>query len=107
MHLLEARARLQLMGLLHRHRDVSARDARRTLGLTDGNLASHAARLEEAGWLVSRKALARTGFEVRYRITPAGAEAFLAHVAELRRLLDELADAPAQTGMTRNPGKTS
>ena len=89
MHLLDVRARLLLMGLLHRHRDVSARAARKTLGLTDGNLASHARRLEEAGWLESRRALARTGFEVRYRITPAGSEAFRAHVEELRKLIDE------------------
>lgn len=88
-HLLEARARLMLMGLLHRHRDVSARAARRTLGLTDGNLASHARRLEEAGWLHSRRALAPTGFEVRYRITPEGSAAFRAHVQDLRRMLED------------------
>lgn len=79
-----------LMGLLHKHRDVSAREARRLLGLTDGNLASHAARLEEAGWLVARKALARTGFKVRYSITAEGSAAFVSHVAELRRMLDEM-----------------
>ena len=90
MHLLDARARLLLMGLLHRHRDVSARAARRTLGLTDGNLASHAARLQAEGWLVSRRALAPTGFELRYRITPAGSAAFRKHVEELRRLIDEV-----------------
>lgn len=96
MRLLDARARLMLMALLHRHRDVSARGARKALGLTDGNLASHAARLEEAGWLESRKALAPTGFEVRYRITPEGSAAFVSHVEELRRMLDEMAsEGPA------------
>lgn len=80
------------MGLLHRHRDVSARTARKVLGLTDGNLASHAARLQQAGWLEARRALSPSGFEVRYRITSKGAAAFLAHVAELRRLLDGVAD---------------
>lgn len=89
MHLLEARARLMLMGLLHRHRDVSARAARKALGLTDGNLASHVRRLEEAGWLHSRRALSPTGFEVRYSITPAGSAAFRSHVEELRRLLED------------------
>jgi DNA-binding MarR family transcriptional regulator len=89
--LLDARARLQLMGLLHRHRDVSARAARKALGLTDGNLASHAARLAEAGWLESRRALSPAGFEVRYRITPAGSAAFREHVQELRRMLDGFA----------------
>jgi DNA-binding MarR family transcriptional regulator len=77
-----------LMGPLHRHRDVSARAARKALGLTDGNLASHAARLQEAGWLESRRALSPSGFEVRYRITPQGSAAFREHVDELRRMLD-------------------
>lgn len=77
------------MGLLHRHRDVSMRAARRTLGLTDGNLASHAARLQEAGWLESRRALTATGFEVRYRITPDGSRAFREHIDGLRRMLAE------------------
>ena len=101
MHLLDARARLMLMGLRHRHRDVSARAARKALGLTDGNLASHAARLEEAGWMTSRRALAPSGFELRYRITPEGSAAFVAHVGELRRLLgewDPAGSAPAQDG---------
>lgn len=89
MHLLDARARLMLMGLLHQRRDVAARAARQALGLTDGNLASHAARLEEAGWMRSRRALSPTGFELRYSITPAGSAAFLEHVAHLRRLLEQ------------------
>ena len=97
MHLLDARARLLLMGLLHRHRDVSARAARRALGLTDGNLASHAGRLEAAGWLESRRALAPTGFELRYRITPAGSAAFRAHLEDLRRLIDQMGQAEAES----------
>jgi DNA-binding MarR family transcriptional regulator len=87
--LLDAPARLRLMGLLYRHRDVAARAARQALGLTDGNLASHAARLEEAGWLRSRRALSRSGFEVRYILTPAGSAAFRAHLAMLRAQLEE------------------
>jgi DNA-binding MarR family transcriptional regulator len=94
VHLLEARARLLLMGLLYRHRDVSARAARKALGLTDGNLASHAGKLEAAGWMESRRALSPTGFEVRYRITPAGSQAFRDHVAELRRMLDGWDEPP-------------
>ena len=92
MHLLDARARLLLMGLLHRHRDVSARAVRKALGLTDGNLASHAAKLEAAGWLRSRRALAPSGFEVRYAITPEGSAAFREHVDGLRRLLADWQD---------------
>jgi DNA-binding MarR family transcriptional regulator len=79
-----------LMGLLHRHRDAAARSVRKALGLTDGNLASHAARLEAVGWLRSRRALTPHGFELRYSITPEGSAAFVAHVAQLRRMLDAM-----------------
>lgn len=94
------------MGLLHRHRDVSMRTARKALGLTDGNLASHAAKLQEAGWLEIRKALAPTGFEVRCRITPAGSAAFVAHVQELRRMLDEMSAGVAPAGDPGEPSAT-
>jgi DNA-binding MarR family transcriptional regulator len=105
--LLDAPARLRLMGLLYRHRDVAARDARRALGLTDGNLASHANRLEEAGWLRSRRALSPQGFEVRYTITPEGSAAFRKHIARLRAELEawEQAESPGagETGPGPDP----
>lgn len=77
-------ARLRLMTVLYRHRDVSYATVRDLLGLTDGNLASHAKRLEEAGLLTSRRALAGTHFEVRYRITEAGSQAFREYLEALR-----------------------
>jgi DNA-binding MarR family transcriptional regulator len=88
--LLEQFTRLRVMVLLYRHRDLAARRIRDDLGLTDGNLASHAGRLEAAGWLETRNALGRRGFEVRHRITPAGSAAVQEHLARLRRLLEEV-----------------
>ena len=85
--------RLRIMAALHRNREASFTSLRDGLGLTDGNLASHAAKLEEAGYLHSRRALAGLSFEVRYRITPAGSDAFRAYVDALRNLLAE-AEAP-------------
>ena len=82
-------ARLRLMALLFRQRDVAFTAARDALALTDGNLATHAKRLEEAGLLVARKALGRDGFEVRYRITEAGSAAFRAYLERLRAFLAE------------------
>lgn len=76
------------MGLLYLHRDVAAREVKTKLDVTDGNLASHVARLEAAGWVTTRKVLSRSGFELRLRITPEGSAAFRGHLAELRRLLD-------------------
>lgn len=79
--------RLRLMALLYRHRDVSYTVTRDLLGLTDGNLASHAKRLEDAGLLASRRALAGRQFEVRYRITEQGSAAFRAYLDWLRSFL--------------------
>lgn len=87
--------RLRIMAALQRNREASFTGLRDALGLTDGNLASHAGRLEEAGYLVSRRALAGLSFEVRYRITPEGAAAFEAYAAALLDLLREASPPPA------------
>lgn len=79
--------RLAIMGLLYRHRDVAFTQARNVLELTDGNLASHAQRLQEAGLLEERQALTSEGFQKRYRITPDGSQAFQAYLQTLRDYL--------------------
>lgn len=85
--------RLRMMGLLHRDRDIGFAATRDALGLTDGNLASHAKRLEEAGYLEARRVLhGREGFELRYRITPAGSRAFGEYLGALRVFLEAAGD---------------
>jgi len=79
--------RLRIMALLQRNREARATAIRDALGLTDGNLASHAARLVEAGYVAQRRALSAAGFELRYRITPEGVGAFLAYAEALRLLM--------------------
>ena len=80
--------RLRIMAALFRNREASFTALRDGLGLTDGNLGSHAAALEKAGYVESRRALAGLSFEVRYRITAAGSAAFVAYTHELKALLD-------------------
>lgn len=80
--------RLRMMALLFRHRDVAFTHVRDALGLTDGNLAAHAQRLEDAGFVEARRVLAGGRFEVRHRITADGSQAFRDYLAELRRFLD-------------------
>lgn len=80
--------RLRIMAALFRNRESSFTRLRDGLSLTDGNLGSHAAALEKAGYVESRRALAGLSFEVRYRITPAGSAAFVAYTEALRALLD-------------------
>jgi DNA-binding MarR family transcriptional regulator len=89
--------RLRILAALYKNRESSFTDLRNGLDLTDGNLASHAERLQEAGYLDARRALAGLSFEVRYRITAAGSEAFRAYVAELRSLLADAVEADSGT----------
>lgn len=81
--------RLRMMALLVRHRDVAFTVVRDALGLTDGNLATHAKRLEEAGYVEARRVLSGGKFEVRHRITSAGAQAFQEYLGQLRGFLEE------------------
>lgn len=87
--LLSQPTRLQIVALLYRNRQLAAVEMARALDLTPGNLASHAAKLEEAGYLQTFRALAALSFEVRHRITPKGDAAFRAHAEALQALLAE------------------
>lgn len=81
--------RLQILALLYRNRQASFTDLRDGLGLTPGNLASHAAKLEEAGYVRSGRVLVALNFEVTYRITEEGSEAFRAYLEALQQLVRE------------------
>ncbi len=80
--------RLRMMGLLYKHRDLGFTTVRDQLGLTDGNVATHAKKLEEAGYMEARRVLHRSGFEMRYQITPKGSLEFRAYLRELQAFLD-------------------
>lgn len=79
--------RLQILAALYRNGRASFTDLRDGLELTAGNLATHVARLEEAGYVRGERALTRDGFEARYVLTERGAAAFDAYLAELRAML--------------------
>lgn len=96
--------RLRIMGLLYRQRDAAFTAVRDRLALTDGNLASHAGRLEDAGLLEARRALTSGGFEKRFRITREGSRAFREYVDELREFLDAV-DEPPHRGEARPEGE--
>ena len=87
--------RLQIMTALFRNRQVSFTDLRDGLDLTPGNLASHAARLEEAGYLKRGRVLVDLSFEVHYRITEQGLTAFRTYLATLQALVRDLSEEPA------------
>lgn len=88
VELIHQPVRLRIMGLLYRARDLAFTEVRDRLALTDGNLASHAERLEEAGFLEARRALTADGFEKRFGITEEGSRAFRAYLDQLRGFLE-------------------
>lgn len=65
-------------------------------GATDGNLGAHIATLETAGYLAVTKAFVNRRPRTSAQLTPAGREAFAAHVAALRRIIDGNGDAPGE-----------
>jgi len=79
--------RLRVMALLQRNRELTFVALRDELGTTDGNLNAHGLALQKAGYVAIRRALDRSGFAVRYRLTSAGASAFEAYARELLGLL--------------------
>ena len=99
--------RLRLMALLHRNRQSSFTTAREELQMTPGNLGSHAQRLEEAGYIVSARVLTGRNFELRFRITPKGSDAFRAYLVQLRAIIDS-AEASSEVATSTPPwGKPS
>ena len=79
--------RLRILALLFRNRLGAFTWVRDALGLTDGNLDTHAKRLEEAGYIRRGRVLMTGGFQVRLRITPEGDVAFRAYLEALRAYL--------------------
>jgi len=66
------------------------------LGLTDGNLSTHARVLEDAGYLAVEKQFKGRKPLTIYRLTPNGRAAFAGYVEFLGKMLGQEVSAPAQ-----------
>lgn len=101
-------ARFRMMLLLFQNRQAAATWVMKVLGLTDGNLRSHANKLVQAGYLVQGRVLTTDGFHVRYRITPEGDLAIRKYLRDLQALLTSTADLQAalfpESGWTSGTG---
>lgn len=83
-------ARLLLAALLYPVEDADFLFLLRESGLTKGNLASHLARLEEAGYVVVRKGYQGKIPHTDYRLSAAGRAAFRSYREQMRRTLGRL-----------------
>lgn len=61
-------------------------------GLTKGNLSSHLAKLEDAGYVEIIKEFQGKRPRTLLRLTPPGREAFSKHIASLRQWIDGVPD---------------
>jgi DNA-binding transcriptional ArsR family regulator len=86
--------RLRIMAALHAGRDGEPIEFGRLKALTeatDGNLGSHLATLEGAGYVTLAKDFLGKKPRTRAAITRAGADAFREHTAYLRELIEAAA----------------
>ena len=98
--------RLRIMAALHAARPGEPIDFPRlktVVGATDGNLGSHLATLEAAGYVTVAKDFLGKKPRTRVAIAPKGAAAFRAHTSYLRDLIDgaEPADPDQASGDQR------
>ncbi|MCB2378073.1 transcriptional regulator [Hymenobacter sp. BT635] len=81
------RVRLGVMAVLLANDSVSFTELKEALDLTDGNLASHVAALEKAGYVdVSKQFLGKKP-NTTYAASASGKQAFQEHLNALEKLL--------------------
>ena len=80
-------ARLTIMALLSGAEEVDFLFLMRETELTKGNLSSHLAKLEEAGYVAVRKAFVDRKPTSWYSLTPAGQKALKIHLKAIEALI--------------------
>lgn len=83
----ESRVRLGIMSVLLVNEWVNYKEMKDTLGLTDGNLASHIASLEKLNYIEVKKEFVGKKPQTSYTATKLGKEEFQKHIDGLERLL--------------------
>ncbi|MBC8083825.1 MAG: transcriptional regulator [Hymenobacter sp.] len=81
------RVRLGVMAVLMANDGVSFTELKEALDLTDGNLASHVAALEKAGYVQVSKQFVGKKPNTTYTASPDGKQAFQDHLTTLEKLL--------------------
>lgn len=82
--------RLQVFAYLYRHGETGFLNLVEDLDLTEGNLASHLQRMEEAGAVAVHKEFVDRKPRTTYELTEGGQELFEHHVETLEALIDGL-----------------
>ena len=78
------------MVVLLKNGEVDFNTLKRELGLTDGNLATHLRKLEEAGVVRYRKTFVGRRPRTYYSLTPEGRERFVEYLERLEKILKSI-----------------
>jgi predicted ArsR family transcriptional regulator len=85
--LLHQPARTQLVAYLSGRGEATFSELKRVLGVTDGNLGAHLAKLVEAGYLATGEAAGGGRAQTVYSLTSIGRAALTEYVARLSALM--------------------
>jgi len=85
--LIHERVRLGIVGALAANPVLTFQELRDLLGLTDGNLAVHARKLEEAGYVSVEKGFSGRVPRTEYRLAPAGKKALKAYLDRMESVI--------------------
>ena len=79
--------RLGVMSVLMENDQMSFKDLKQMMEVTDGNLATHLVTLEESGFIKVHKGFVGRKTNTTYSITKAGQKAFSDHIAALEQMI--------------------
>ena len=85
--LIYERVRLGIMSALAVNESLSFAELKTLLKTSDGNLSTHARKLEDAGLLICRKRFANRVPKTEYRLSVEGARAFEAYLDHMEALI--------------------
>lgn len=106
--LLHQPARTQLVAFLSGRGEATFSELKRVLGVTDGNLGAHLAKLVEAGYLHTGEASSGGRAQTVYRLSPTGRAALAEYVSCLAALMalsggETTSAHPASASFSPNP----
>jgi DNA-binding HxlR family transcriptional regulator len=85
--LIYERIRLGIMSALSVNTSMSFAELKELLKTSDGNLSTHARKLEDAGYLVCKKKFSERVPKTEYRLTAKGKRVFARHLQHMEALI--------------------
>ncbi|HET6895641.1 MAG TPA: transcriptional regulator [Candidatus Baltobacteraceae bacterium] len=85
--LLLSKIRLGVIAELLTAEWIAFSELQRATQTSNGNLGAHLGKLVDAGYVAEEKTFVNRRPQTRYRLTPAGRNAFVQHVREVQTLL--------------------